>query len=107
LTHISEIQNNLSIDIGIVPKIFGYNMQKDEDRHQMWAHAFAMYGSSNVAFNLRTSKIRPDVPKLFGILVLNVSAYIQKLSNVIGDDISELDRCALGLGTYVTENYGC
>jgi hypothetical protein len=33
LTHISEIKNNLGIDIGIVPKISGYNMQKHEDRH--------------------------------------------------------------------------
>jgi hypothetical protein len=31
LTYISEIENNLAIDTGIVPKISGYNMQKHED----------------------------------------------------------------------------
>ena len=32
------------------------------------------------------------IPKLCGTPVLNVFAYIQKLPNVIGDDISELDE---------------
>ena len=66
-------------------------MQKRENRHQLWAHALAFNGSSNAAFNPRTSKIRPNVPKLFGTPVFNVSAYIQKLPNITGDDISELD----------------
>ena len=41
--------------------------------------------------NLRTSRSKLDVPRLSRTPVLNVSAYIQKLPNVIGDDISELD----------------
>jgi len=48
LTHISEMKNSLGIDTSIVPKIFGYNMDKHEDGHQLWAHALAIYGSSNV-----------------------------------------------------------
>ncbi len=44
-----------------------------------------------MAFNLRTSKIRPYVPKLSGTQVLNVFAYIQKLPNDNGDDMAELD----------------
>jgi hypothetical protein len=44
-----------------------------------------------MAFNLNTSNNRPNVPKLSDTPVLNIFAYIQKLSNVIGDDISELD----------------
>ena len=31
LTHITEIKNNLGIDIGIVPKIAGSDMQKHDD----------------------------------------------------------------------------
>jgi hypothetical protein len=91
LTHIFEIKNNLGIDIGIVPKISGYNMQKHEDRHQLWAHASAIYGSSNVAFNMRTSRLRSDVSKLSRTLVMYVSAYIQNLPNVTCDDMLELD----------------
>ena len=91
LTHISEIKNNLGIDIGIVPKISSYNMQKHEDRHRLWAHALAIYGSSNVSLNLGTSRLRQDVPMLSRAPVLNVSAYIQKLPNVTSDDISKLD----------------
>ena len=56
LTHVSEIKNNLGIDTCVVPKISGYIMQKHEDRHQLWAHALAIYGSDKVAFSLRTSK---------------------------------------------------
>ena len=59
LTHISEIKNNIDIDTGIVPKISGYHIQKHDDRHQLWAHALAIYGSKKVAFNLRTSRLRP------------------------------------------------
>jgi len=92
LTRISEIKNNLGNDIGIVPNCSGYNMQKHEDSHQLWAQPLAIHGSSNVAFNLRTSRIRPDVPKLSRTPDLNVSAYIQKLPNVVGDDISNFMR---------------
>ena len=49
LNLISEIKNNLGIDNGIVPKIYGYNMQTHVDIQQLWAHALAIYGSSNVA----------------------------------------------------------
>ena len=76
MTHIFEIKDNFGIDVSIVPKISGYNMQKHEDRHQMWAHALAIYGSSNVAFNMRTLKFIPNVAKLSGTQVLNVSTYI-------------------------------
>jgi hypothetical protein len=31
LTRVSEIENNLGIDTGVVPNISGYNMQKHED----------------------------------------------------------------------------
>ena len=91
MTHISEIKDNLVIDIGIVPKISGYNMQDHEDRHQIWAHALAIYGSVTVAAVLRASRFRPHVPTLFGTPVIHVSAYIQKLPNVTGDDIATLD----------------
>jgi hypothetical protein len=94
LTQISEIKNNLGIDTGIVPKISGYKMQKHEDRHQLWAHALAIYGSDKFAFNLRTSRFRPSVHTLsrtHRTHVMNVSAYIQKLPNVTGDDMSALD----------------
>jgi hypothetical protein len=43
LTHISEIKNNLGVGTGIVPKIFGFNMQKRDDQHTIWAHALAIY----------------------------------------------------------------
>ena len=78
LTHVFEIKNNLGIDTGVVPKIFGYNMQKHEDRHQLWAHALAIYGSDKFDFSLRTSRFRPGVPILDGTPVMNVFAYIQK-----------------------------
>jgi hypothetical protein len=92
LTRVSEIKNNLGIDTSIVPKISGYNMQKHEDRHQLWTHALAILCSDKVAFNMRTSRFRlDDVPTLSGTLVLNVFAYIQKLPNVTGDDIATLD----------------
>jgi hypothetical protein len=91
LTHISEIKSNSGIDTGIIRQISGYNMQIHEDRHQMWAHALAIYGSDKVGFSLRTSRFRPSVPTLSGALAMNVFAYIQKLPNVTGDDISALD----------------
>ena len=87
LTHISEIKNNLGIDTSIVPNTSGYNMQKYEDRHQIWTHALAICGLDKVTFNLRSSRLRPDVPTLFGTPILNVFVYIQKLPNVTGDDI--------------------
>ena len=91
LTHISEIKNILGIDTSIVPKISGYNMQQHEERHQLWAHTLAIYGSDKVAFVLRTSRLRPHIPTLSGTPVINVSAYIQKSPNITGDDISALD----------------
>jgi hypothetical protein len=91
LTHISEIKNNLGIDTGIIPKILGHNMQMYEDRHQLWAHSLAIYGSDKVAFLLRASRFRPGVPTLSGTPVMNVFAYIQKLPNVNGEDIAALD----------------
>jgi hypothetical protein len=90
LTPVSEIKNNLGIDTCIVPKISGYNMQKFEDRHQLWTHALAMCGSDKVAFNLRTSILRQG-PVLSRTHVMNVFAYIQKLPNINGDDIAALD----------------
>ena len=91
LTHISKIKNNLGIDTSIAPKIVGYNMQKNDDQHKLWVHALAIYGSSAFAINLRASRSRPNVLMLSGTPVLNVFAYVQKLPNVNGDDISELD----------------
>jgi hypothetical protein len=91
-SHISEIKNNLGIDTGIMPTNAGFNMQKHDDRHKLWAHALAIYGSSKMLFRLQTSRFRHDVPiKLSGTLVLNVSTYVHKLPNVTGDDISKLD----------------
>jgi hypothetical protein len=84
LTHISEIKNSLGIDTGIIPKISGHNMQKYEDKHQLWAHALAIYGSDKGAFLLRASRFRPVIPTLSGTPAMNVFAYIQKLPNVNG-----------------------
>ena len=81
----------MCIDSGIVPKIASYKMQKHTDEHKLWAHALAIYGSSNLAFSLKTSNRRLDIPMLSRTPVVNVSAYIHKLPNVIDDDISELD----------------
>ena len=44
LTRVFEIKKISGIDTGIVPKIYGYNMQKHEDRHQIWTHALAIWG---------------------------------------------------------------
>ncbi len=66
-------------------------MQRHEDHHRLWAHALDICGSPRLAYNLRTSRSRPDVPMLSRTPVLNVSAYIQKLPNVTGDDIVELE----------------
>ena len=54
LTRISEIKNNVGINIGIVPNIYGFNKQKHDDKHKLWAHALSIYGSSKLAFNLKT-----------------------------------------------------
>jgi len=91
LTHIFEIKNNVGIDTGIVQKIAGFHKQKYDDQHKLWAHALAIYGSSAFAVNLKTSRSRPNVPWLFATPALTVSAYVQKLPNVTGDNISELD----------------
>ena len=66
-------------------------MQKHEDRHQLWAHALAIYGSDKVASSLRTSRFRPHIPTLSRTPVMHISAYIQKLPNVTGVDIAALD----------------
>jgi len=91
LANISDIKNILGIDTSIEPKISGFNMQKHVDQHKPWARALAIYGSFQLAFSLKTSNRRLDILKLSGTSILNVSAYIQKIPNVIGDDISELD----------------
>ncbi len=70
---------NLGIDRGIVPKISGYNMQKYEDRHQLWTRALAICGTDKVAFNLRTSILRPG-PILSGTRVLNVFCVYPKVT---------------------------
>jgi hypothetical protein len=44
-----------------------------------------------MVFNPKNSNLRHDLPKLYGTPVLNCYAYIQKLPNVTGDDISKLD----------------
>ena len=72
-----------------MPKIAGFNMQKHNDQHKLWAHALAIWGSSAFAIHLRTSRSRPDAPKLYGTPGLNVSAYILKLPNVTDDDVSK------------------
>ena len=66
-------------------------MLKRDDQHKRWANALAIYGSSAFAFSLKNSRNRPHVPMLSRAPVINYFAYIQKLPNVIGDDISELD----------------
>jgi len=71
----------------IVPKNVGFNMQKNDDQHNVWVHALAIYGSSAFAFSLKTSKSRTRVPMLSGTSILNVSAYNQNLPNITGDDI--------------------
>ncbi len=47
------IKNNLGIDIDIVPKVSGYNMQKHDDHLKLWTHALAIYDSSKFAFALK------------------------------------------------------
>ena len=66
-------------------------MQKHDDRHNMWSHALAIYVFLKMAFYLQTSRFRPNVSKLSETPVLNVSAYVQKLPYVTGNDISELN----------------
>ena len=91
LTHISEIKNNLGIDTSIVPKDAGFNIQKRDDQHKLWAHALAIYGSFAFAFSLKHSESKSHVPMLSRTSILNVSAYIQNVPNVNDDDISKLD----------------
>ena len=76
MNHISEIKKKLGIDTGVVPTIVGFNMQKHDDQHKLWAHALAIYGSSKMVFNMKNLNLRPDVPKLSGTPDLNVFAYI-------------------------------
>ena len=71
-------QNDLGIAPGIVPKIDGFPMQKHDDQHQMWAHALAIYSSTQISMMLVASQRRPNVPKLTGAPVASVSNYIQK-----------------------------
>jgi hypothetical protein len=87
----SEIKKNLGIDTGIVPKISSFSMHKHDDQHKIWAHALAIYSSTQFSISLAASQRRPHVPKLTGTSVVNVSNYIQKLSNVNGGNLTELD----------------
>ena len=88
---IYKIINNLGIDTGILPKIADFPMQKHDDQHKMWAHALAIYRSTQFCMTLVASQRRPNVPKLTGAPVLSVSNYIPKLPNVNGDNLTELD----------------
>jgi hypothetical protein len=81
----------MAVDIGVVPKISGFSMQKHDDQHKMWAHALDIYSSSQFSFSLAASLSRPHVPILTGASVVNVSNYVQKLPNVNGDNLTELD----------------
>ncbi len=89
MIHISEIKEKLHIDNGIVPKIIDYQMQKHDEHHKLWAQALAIYSSSKVAFNLKTSNSirRLNVRSLSGTPVMNVSAYIQNIPNVTSNEI--------------------
>jgi len=91
LVPISEIKNNLGIYTGIIPKIARFHMQKHDDKHKMWAHALAIYSSTQFSFSLDASQRRPNLPKLIGAPVVGISNYIQKLSHVNGDNLIELD----------------
>jgi hypothetical protein len=91
LVPFSEIRNNLGIDTGIVPKIVGFPMHKHEDQHKMWAHALAIYISTQFSVLLAASQRRPNVPRLKEAPVVGISNYIQKLPNVNGDNLNELD----------------
>jgi hypothetical protein len=50
-----------------------------------------MYSSTQFSFSQVASQRRPNVPKLKGTPVVSVSNYIQKLPNVNGDNLPELD----------------
>ena len=65
-------------------------MQK-YDQHKMWAHALAIYSSTQFSMMLAASQRRPNVPKITRAPVVSVSNYIQKLPNVNGDILTELD----------------
>jgi hypothetical protein len=75
---IFKIRNNLGIDTGIVPKIASFPMHKNNDQHKMWAHALAIYSSTQFSMMLAASQRRPNVPKLTGAPVVGISNYIQK-----------------------------
>jgi hypothetical protein len=91
LVPISEIRNNLGIDTGIVSKIAGFPMQKHDDQHKMWAHALAIYSSTQFSVLLAAFQRRPNVPKLTETPIVGISNYIQKLPNVNGDILNELE----------------
>jgi hypothetical protein len=38
------------MDTGILPKFVGFNMEKHDDWHKLWAHVLAIYGSSSMPF---------------------------------------------------------
>ena len=81
----------MAIDTGIVQNFFGLNMQKHDDQHKLRSHPLDIHGSSNLELSLKVYSRTPDIPKLFWAPVTNVSTYIQKSPNVIGDSIPELD----------------
>jgi len=80
LIPISEIMNNLCIDTGIVPKIVGFPMQKHDVQHKMWAHALAIYNSTQFSVLLAASQRRPNVPKLTGAPIFGISNYIKEVT---------------------------
>ena len=88
---IFEIKKNLGIDTIIVPKIVDFSMQKHDDQHKMWAHALAIHSSTLLSILLTASQRRPNIPKHARTPVVNVSNYIQKLPNVDGDNLTEVD----------------
>jgi len=57
----------------------------------MWAHALSIYSSTKFSFSLVASQRRPNVPKLTRARVVSVSEYIQKIPNVNGAILTELD----------------
>jgi hypothetical protein len=66
-------------------------MQKHDDQHKIWAHAVAIYSSTQSSMMLAASQRRPNVPKLTYAPVVGIFNYIQKLPNVNGDNLTELD----------------
>ena len=74
-----------------MPKIACFSMQKHDDKHKMWAYALAIYSSTQFSVLLAASQRRPNVPKLIETSIVGISNYIQKLPNVNGDNLNELD----------------